>query len=146
MPSHTYYWVGRYEDALKSNISAAKLDVANAQAQGFTGEDGVYKLFYHAHNVQFGAAGALMSGDAEGGLAIARPFLARALKLQPEQAWDQSVAATAYAVEGRYATPEEVLALPEPSLPYLKAMWRYARGEAWPARATPPASVVNWPA
>jgi len=130
MPSHTYYWVGRYEDALKSNASAAKLDRANAQAQGFTGEDGVYKLFYHAHNVQFGAAGALMSGDAEGGLAIARPFLTRALTLAPDQAWDQSVAGTAYAVEGRYGEPQHVLALPEPSLPYLKAMWRYARGEA----------------
>ncbi|MET3666954.1 hypothetical protein [Caulobacter sp. 1776] len=130
MPSHTYYWVGRYEDALKSNASAAKLDMANAQAQGFAGEDGVYKLFYHAHNVHFGAAGALMSGDADGGLAIARPFLTRALKLEHGQAWDQSVAGTAYAVEGRYAAPEEVLALTEPTLPYLKAMWRYARGEA----------------
>jgi tetratricopeptide (TPR) repeat protein len=130
MPSHTYYWVGRYEDALKSNLSAAKLDRANAQAQGFTGEDGVYKLFYHAHNVQFGAGSALMSGDAEGGLAIARPFLTHALALQPDQPWDQAVAGTAYSVEGRYATPEEVLALPQPSLPYPKAMWRYARGEA----------------
>jgi tetratricopeptide (TPR) repeat protein len=130
MPSHTYYWVGRYEDALKSNASAARLDRANAQAQGFTGDDGVYKLFYHAHNVQFGAAGALMSGDAEGGLAIARPFLAHALSLEPGQAWDQTVAGTAYAVEGRYAAPQDVLALPEPALPYPKAMWRYARGEA----------------
>jgi tetratricopeptide (TPR) repeat protein len=130
MPSHTYYWVGRYEDALKSNLSAAKLDRANAQAQGFTGEDGVYKLFYHAHNVQFGAGSALMSGDAEGGLAIARPFLTHSLTLESDQPWDQAVAATAYSVEGRYATPEEAMALPEPSLPYPKAMWRYARGEA----------------
>jgi hypothetical protein len=87
-------------------------------------------VFYHAHNVQFGASSALMSGDAEGGLAIARPFLTHALTLQPDQPWDQGVAGTAYSVEGRYATPEEVLALPEPALPYLKAMWRYARGEA----------------
>ncbi|MFC4442949.1 hypothetical protein [Caulobacter henricii] len=130
MPSHTYYWVGRYQDALTSNPSAARIDAANAKAEGFEGEDGVFKLFYHAHNVQFGAAGALMSGDAEGGLAIARPFLVHARTLTADQGWDQMVAGTAYAVEGRYAPVDEVLALPEPALPYLKAMWRYARGEA----------------
>ena len=130
MPSHTYYWVGRYEDALRSNVQAARIDQANAAALGFAGDDGVFQLFYHGHNVQFGMAGALMSGDAAGGLAVARPAVAYAPKLKADDAWTQMVVGAAYAVEARYAAPDEVLALAEPGLPYPRAMWRYARAEA----------------
>jgi tetratricopeptide (TPR) repeat protein len=130
MPSHTYYWVGRYEDALQSNIRASRIDQANAAAQGFTGDDGAFQLFYHGHNVQFGMAGALMSGDAAGGLAVARQAIAYGPKLKPDDAWTQMVVGAAYALEARYAAPDEVLALAEPALPYPRAMWRYARAEA----------------
>lgn len=128
MPSHTYYWVGRYEDALQSNVRAARIDQANAKAQGF-GDD-AFKLFYHGHNVQFGMAGALMSGDADGGLALARSAIAYAPQLKPDDAWNQMVAGAAYATSARLAPPEDVLALAEPGQPYLKSMWRYARAEA----------------
>jgi len=130
MPSHTYYWVGRYEDALRSNAQASKLDEANAKAQGFTGDGAAFNLFYHGHNVQFGIAGALMSGDAAGGLALARPAVANGPKLKPDDAWNQMVAGAAYDLMGRYAPTDEVLALADPGQPYLRAMWRHARAEA----------------
>jgi hypothetical protein len=130
MPSHTFYWVGRYEDALRSNTRAARIDEANAKAQGFTGDGAAFQLFYHGHNVQYGMAGALMSGDADGGLALARPAIAHAPQLKPDDAWNQMVVGAAYALEGRLAAPDEVLALAEPGQPYLRAMWRYARAEA----------------
>ena len=130
MPSHTYYWVGRYEDALRSNIRAARLDEANAKAQGFTGEGAAFQLFYHGHNVQFGLAGALMSGDVDGGLALARPAIANGPKLKPDDAWNQMVVGAAYDLMGRYAATDEVLSLADPGQPYLRALWRYARAEA----------------
>lgn len=127
MPSHTYYWVGRYEDALTSNQRASVLDGQNAEAQGL---EGPFGLFYHGHNVQYGTAGALMSGDGAGALAVGRPAIDYVLKAKTPSAWDQLVAGTAYVAEGRFGEPAAVLALAEPSQPYLQAMWRYARGEA----------------
>ncbi len=127
MPSHTYYWVGRYEDALTSNQRASVLDGQNAQAQGL---EGPFGLFYHGHNVQYGTAGALMSGDGAGALALGRPAIDYATTAKTPSPWDQLIAGTAYAAEGRFAEPAAVLALAEPKLPYLQAMWRYARGEA----------------
>jgi tetratricopeptide (TPR) repeat protein len=50
MPSHIYYRVGRYEDAVKVNELAAKQDenyIAACKAQGF------YPLAYYSHNIHF---------------------------------------------------------------------------------------------
>src|SRR5262249_47188587 len=50
MPSHIYFRVGRYEDAVKVNELAAEKDeeyIAACQAQGF------YPLAYYAHNIHF---------------------------------------------------------------------------------------------
>ncbi|MBV9693682.1 MAG: hypothetical protein JO261_08275, partial [Alphaproteobacteria bacterium] len=50
MPSHIYYRVGRYEDAVEVNTLAAKKDedyIAACQAQGF------YPLAYYSHNIHF---------------------------------------------------------------------------------------------
>ncbi len=50
MPSHIYYRVGRYEDAVKVNEAAAKQDenyIASCKAQGF------YPLAYYSHNIHF---------------------------------------------------------------------------------------------
>jgi tetratricopeptide (TPR) repeat protein len=50
MPSHIYYRVGRYEDAVKVNEAAAKQDenyIATCKAQGF------YPLAYYTHNIHF---------------------------------------------------------------------------------------------
>jgi len=50
MPSHIYFRVGRYEDAVRVNALAAAKDeeyIAACQAQGF------YPLAYYAHNIHF---------------------------------------------------------------------------------------------
>jgi len=61
MPSHIYYRVGRYLDALNDNKIAAAVDetyLATTQAPM-----GVYRLGYYPHNVHFVLAAAQMSGD-----------------------------------------------------------------------------------
>ncbi|PZQ57879.1 MAG: hypothetical protein DI570_19240 [Phenylobacterium zucineum] len=133
MPSHTYYWVGRYGAAKRSNIDASAIDKQNAARQGLTGPEAVWKLSYHAHNVHFGIGSALMDGDAAGGLALAKDVIDY-LPNQPGTGGGflQVVAGNAYAAYGRYADQAAVAALADPGgkHPLARAMWRYARGEA----------------
>jgi hypothetical protein len=126
MPSHTYYWVGRYAGATASNLDAAAIDEANARRLKTAG--GVWGLDYHAHNVTFGIAGALMDGDGASALRLSRAALARMGQL----GGGDFMIARAYLAEGRYGSPAEVSHLPDPGpgRPFLRAMWRYARGEA----------------
>ena len=130
MPSHTYYWVGRYQDAADANMRAVALGIANAKRLGLPSPDGVWGLPYHAHNVVYGLGGALMSGDAKDALALGRPLVARSQSNDKAPPFAQLMAASGYFAEGRFADPAEVLALPEPKLPFLKGYWHYARGEA----------------
>ncbi|THD60973.1 hypothetical protein [Phenylobacterium sp.] len=131
MPSHTYYIVGRYQDAVRANQDAAQLDIANATRQGLGGDP--WLLTYHAHNVQFATGAALMSGDGPAALAQADAVFDHLAHGKEGGVWDQVGGGTAYFAEGRYAAPAQVLALPDPGAkkPYLQAMWRYARGEAY---------------
>src|SRR5689334_803164 len=61
MPSHIYYRVGRYLDALADNKTAIGVDekyLADTQAPL-----GVYRLGYYPHNVHFVMASAQLAGD-----------------------------------------------------------------------------------
>ena len=127
MPSHTYFWVGEYQKAVASNLDAVVLDQADARRSGET--DG-WDRFYYGHNVQFGMGGALMSGDAASGLKLARDTLARTSKGSGNPAFAQMGRATALFVQGRFEDRAVLMASAEPSQPLVRAMWRYARGEA----------------
>jgi hypothetical protein len=132
MPSHTWYHVGRYQDAVDANVRAVALGIANAKRLGLAEPNGVWDLPYHAHNVQYGVGGALISGDAKSALMLSDPLIAAASisKRKNLGVYPQMVAGTGYFAEARYADARKVLALPEPSLPYVRAYWHYARGEA----------------
>ena len=134
MPSHTYYWVGRYEDAAKANMRAVELGIDNAKRLGLPAPDGVWGLPYHAHNVTFGLGGALEAGDSAIALKLGVPLVMRSQSDTSSVPFRQLVAANGYYAMARFADPGEVLALPEPKLPYLQAAWHYARGEAFARR------------
>ena len=131
MPSHTWYWIGRYQDAADANMRAVALGIANAKRLGVPEPDGVWGLPYHQHNVTFGIGAALMAGDANTALALGRPLIARAQVAKYADATQQLVSAEGYFAISHFADPDEMLALPEPSLPYLKGFWHYGRGEAF---------------
>src|SRR5262249_8305284 len=61
MPSHIYYRVGRYFDALKDNKVAAAVDEAYLATT--RAPMGMYRLGYYPHNVHFVLAAAQMAGD-----------------------------------------------------------------------------------
>lgn len=129
MPSHTYYWVGRYQDAAETNRRAVEIGKANARAMGIAEPLGVFGLPYHSHNVIYGLGGALMSGDSAIALDLARPLVAASAARDEAGPISQLLAAAGYFALARF-DPAAVPELPEPKLPYLKAAWNYAKGEA----------------
>lgn len=155
MPSHTYYRVGRYEDAALANLAALKADRDYAEKTDFPTP--LSGLPYHVHDIQFGLAGALMAGDDAAALRFIEAF-DHDFPGPPTYDGRQAFGAgQIYAALGRVAPPERVLAAPDSvaGQPFLEAMRHYARGEAYlrlgrPADArteaalvTAPSSVVN---
>lgn len=131
MPSHTFYWVGRYRDAGLVNRQAVGISIAQAEAMGGNPPEGVFGLPYHAHNVTFGLGGAMMAGDSETALWLARPLIEKSATDIEANPFAQSLAGSAYVAVSLFEAPQAVLRLPPPRLPYLVGMWHYARGEAW---------------
>jgi len=131
MPSHIYLRLGRYLDALHDNKIAAGVDekyLAETNAPL-----GVYRLGYYPHNVHFVLATAQMAGDGPTVIAAAEKLrglipdeIARAIALT------QPVKAAPYFAHALFSAPDTILALPDPggAIPYVQAMWRYARGVA----------------
>ncbi|WP_309627870.1 hypothetical protein [Brevundimonas sp.] len=140
MPSHTFYRVGRYRDAMRSNVEAVALDKRYDELAAPPG--GITGMPLHAHNIHFGMGGALMAGGAEEGLKLAEGFLATWPDIPAENQWRQLMANDAYAIFGRFGSPAQVAALAEPpeGKPLLRASWHYGRGEA-AARAGNAATV-----
>jgi tetratricopeptide (TPR) repeat protein len=132
MPSHTFYWIGRYQDAADVNVQAAGLGLSDARIAGMTKAGAEWDQPYHGHNVQFGIGGAMLSGDAKDALALSGPLLVAAAKGPTGNAFMEMVMGTGYAAQGRFGLLGDVIALPDPGdkRPYARAYWRYARGEA----------------
>ena len=136
MPSHTYYWIGRYQAAADANVRAAALGVAEtreAKPPAPDAETAAFKQPYHGHNVHFGVGGALISGDAKDALALSAPVLRGIPQGPTADPYVQMIGGTAYFAEGRFADPAAVLALPDPGekVPFMRAYRHYARGEAY---------------
>jgi tetratricopeptide (TPR) repeat protein len=131
MPAHTYYRVGRYEDAALTNVAALKTDAVYAEKTD--SPTPLDRLMYHFHDAQFGLAAAMMSGDSQIALRMIDQF--NRDFPDPDTYSRQSLMAAGlmYAGFGRFAPPHDVLAAPEApaSQPYLIAMRHYARGEAF---------------
>jgi len=131
MPSHIYYRVGRYLDALGDNKTAMAVDEKYLAAS--EAPMGVYRLGYYPHNVHFVMASALMSGDGTSGITAAEKLRG----LVPDQAalgipGAHPVKAAPYFAHAMFSPPDTILALPDPgtAIPYVQAMWHYARGIA----------------
>jgi tetratricopeptide (TPR) repeat protein len=149
MPSHIYYRVGRYLDALEDNKIAVKVD--EKYLTETNAPMGVYRLGYYPHNVHFVMASAQMAGDGPTVIAAAEKLG----ELIPSEAAKgiamvQPVKAAPYFAHAQFSSPETILALPDPgdAIPYVKAMWLYVRGVALAAKrdfagATAAASAID---
>lgn len=140
MPFHIYYRVGQYKDAIEANRRAVAADeayLATARPKG------IYPLAYYPHNIHSLMTSAQMAGDGESAVAAAEK-LARVVSQDAGRniAWVQPILVAPYFVHAQFSAPATTLALPDPGdeLPYVKAMWHYARGVAHAWRGEPAAA------
>src|SRR5262245_30087352 len=133
MPFHIYYRVGDYKAALAANKAAVDIDEAYIAQEKPTG---VYPLAYYPHNVHSLMASAQMAGDGAAAVAAAEK-LARLVTADAARAipMAQPIAAAPYFAHAQFSAPATVLALAAPGegLPFVTAMWHYARGVAYAA-------------
>ncbi len=131
MPSHIYQVRGRYKDAIRVNVAAARADEAYIRTAG---DHGLVRYGYYPHNVHFIVAAAQMAGDMPTAIDESRRL--RKI-LDPATsariAWVQAIDAAPYFAMAQFAAPKDILAMPEPDrrLPYPAAMRRYARAIAY---------------
>jgi len=131
MPSHTYYRVGRYADAVRVNENAAKVDeayIGACKAQGF------YPAGYYGHNIHFLWTSSEMLGRYRAALDASRRLIKAvdAAELAKATPSGELYAFTPIATLLRFAQWNAVLAEPAPpeGLTLDWAIWLYARGFA----------------
>jgi tetratricopeptide (TPR) repeat protein len=130
MPSHTYYRIGRFAEAVAVNDKAIVADEAMARRLG---ESPKYYNYFD-HHTHFILSAAEQVGDRRAALKAAAELEA---SNTPQRAagnsWRQGYLATALQARAQFArSPEEVLAIPEPDarLSDLRPLWRALRAEA----------------
>lgn len=133
MPSHIYYRVGRYSDAIKSNQLSIAVDeeyITECHAQG------LYPMKYYPHNIHFLYFAATADGQSRIAIEAAQKVAARVsdekLKEMPMMA---DFRAAPYWALARFGRWEEILKVPEPLSEgiLLSGVWHYVRGLAFVA-------------
>lgn len=129
MPSHTFYRVGRFADAVRGNQRAIQVDDAMAERLGETRP--FYGYFRH-HN-HFIVSAAEQRGDAATALKAAEQLEAAFRTGNPRGAdYAQALLSTALQARTQFSSAAELLARPEPTSdqPVLRQVWRALRAEA----------------
>ena len=134
MPSHIYWRVGRYADAVAVNSAAVQAD----QAYFKTAQPSpIYRGLYYPHNIDFIWQSASMEGRSAETIRAARQFAANAPAEMIAKMPDMETAPVAPIVAlVRFGRWDEVLGLAAPprEWPYTSGVWRYARGLAFNAK------------
>jgi tetratricopeptide (TPR) repeat protein len=130
MPSHIYYRIGRYADAVDVNVGAVAADQAYfAKSQ----PSPIYRTMYYPHNLDFVWHAAGLEGRGAECVSAARAFAA---SVSPEAVLEmpdmETAPAAPYLALVRFGRWSEVLAEPAPPsrMLYVTGAWRYARGTA----------------
>jgi tetratricopeptide (TPR) repeat protein len=130
MPSHIYYRIGRYADAVDVNVRAVAADQAYfAKSQ----PSPIYRTMYYPHNLDFVWHAAGLEGRGAECVSAARAFAA---SVSPEAVLEmpdmETAPAAPYLALVRFGRWSEVLAEPAPPsrMLYVTGAWRYARGTA----------------
>jgi hypothetical protein len=130
MPAHIYIRLGRYGDAIESNVHAVHTDesyIADQQPQG------VYPLGYYPHNLHFLSFAATMAGRSNEAIDAARKLLTKTnLQVARQVPLLQPFVSFADVTLVTFGRWDEVLQQPLPpaDIPYANTMGHYARGVA----------------
>ncbi len=129
MPTHIYWRVGRYEDAVEWNERAADADVAFF---AWCRSSATYATYYN-HNVHFVWAAASAQGRSDLALTNARRLVANIpLEEIPKLPFLEDWWPVPLFTLARFGRWDAILAEPEPpeGLRYATGIWHYARGLA----------------
>jgi tetratricopeptide (TPR) repeat protein len=129
MPSHIYWRVGRYDDALEINQRAA---AADEQFFAWCRAGAFYRALYYPHNVHFLWAAASAEGRSEIALSSARKLAAQTRDSLAEFDFMQEFVAIPTLTLVRFGRWDAALGEPRPAAEhvYLTGTWHYARGLA----------------
>jgi tetratricopeptide (TPR) repeat protein len=134
MPSHIYWRVGRYADAVAINVAAVRAD-----RRYFTTArpSPIYGGLYYPHNLDFIWQSAAMQGRSADTIRAAREFADAAPPAMIKEMPDMETAPVApFVAFARFGRWDEVLRYPAPPAewPYTRGVWHYARGLAFNAK------------
>ncbi|WP_294122753.1 tetratricopeptide repeat protein [Sphingomonas sp.] len=131
MPAHIYYRLGRWKDSIRVNIEAAHQDEAYIRESG---DKGFVRYGYYPHNVHFIVTSAQMGGDLPTAIREAKRLGTIVDAGTASQlGWVQAINAAPYFATLQFASPAEVLAMPEPDprLHYVQGIRHYVRAVAY---------------
>lgn len=129
MPSHIYIRTGDYTRAVLSNVKAAEVDekyLARSENQG------MYRLMYYPHNIDFICYSSYMEGRSNLGIQSALKLAYKAnFILSTAPGFSQYMQVEPMIAYTRFGKWNDILALPDPGKePYPQVMWRFTRGMA----------------
>ena len=131
MPSHIYFRLGMYNDAVEANRQAVEVDEAYiAKCQ----PTGPYPMMYYPHNIHFLWAAAAMEGRSAEAIAAATRL---SKKLTPEMAKEMAMVEYFLPVRWyalvRFQKWDEMLEEkgPPEEFKFARGMWHYGRGKAF---------------
>ena len=129
MPSHTFYGIGRYEDAAAVNVRAIAADRAFVERARPPASD--YRTGLLAHNMHFAMNSALMRGDGATALSVAEQYRAAYFSDSPSGGF-RVIGSAVWFSEGLHRNPQAVLRIGDPGEDQVlfRALRHYARGEA----------------
>lgn len=131
MPAHIFIRVGRYKDAVQSNIDAIAADedyISQCYSQG------MYPLTYYPHNIHFLWSAATLLGDSKTAIEAAKKT---AEKVPAGELANlhflQDFASTPILAYTRFGKWNEILTIPYPGnqIKHLALIWHYGRGIAF---------------
>lgn len=131
MPAHIFVRVGRYADAIDTNVHAAHADAAHLEDFA---PDSLYRIGYVPHNHHFRWFAASMAGSWEQASDAANQTAAGvdpALLSEPGLATLQHYVVTPLFTMVRFGRWQDIRAAGLPAgYPYVRSIWHYARGMA----------------
>ena len=134
MPAHIYVRIGRYKDAILSNVLAIEADeeyISQCLAQG------IYPLAYYPHNIHFLWSAASMEGNSRLALEAANKTASRVPRDQVKDIPSmQDFLSTPLLAQIRFGKWNEILSTPAPeeAHKHVRLVWHYARGLAFVAK------------
>jgi len=131
MPAHIYVRVGQYSRSIESNLKAVKAD---EQYLSYSNNQGMYRLMYYPHNVDFIAFSSYMEGRSNLGIQTALKLAYKgSFSKMSAPGFSQYLTVEPMIAYTRFGKWNDILALPDPGndILYAQVMWRFSRGMAF---------------